>query len=240
MVSNKFIAIIPARAGSKEIKKKNIVKVCGHPIVSYSIEAAKKSKFIKSVYVSTDGKDIARVSKKYGARVILRPKNLASDTAQIEPTILHAINYIEKNYNEEVHNIVLLQPTSLLRNIHDIDNAIKKFLKEKADSLFSFVNLHTLLWRKKKSKVFPIIYNPFKRKNRDIMPQTLIENGSIYITKKKIYKKLKNRVGGKITGYPMDHFSVFQVDSKNDLKFISSLMHSQIKKIYKIVTPKKK
>ena len=64
MINKKFIAIIPARAGSKEIKKKNIIKVCGHPIVSYSIEAAKKSKFIKSVYVSTDGEDIARISKK--------------------------------------------------------------------------------------------------------------------------------------------------------------------------------
>ena len=59
-----FIAIIPARAGSKEIKKKNIIKINGHPLISYSIEAAKKSKFIKNVFVSTDGKEIAKIWSK--------------------------------------------------------------------------------------------------------------------------------------------------------------------------------
>ena len=66
--------LIPARAGSREIKKKNIVQINGYPLLSYSIEAAKRSKFIKKIFVSTDGKDIAKVAEKYGAIIIKRPK----------------------------------------------------------------------------------------------------------------------------------------------------------------------
>jgi len=234
-----FVAIIPARAGSKEIKKKNIISINGHPLLSYSIEAAKKSRFIKNVFVSTDGKDIAKVAEEYGAKIIVRPKNMSNDTAQIEPAILHAIKYIEKFYKEKVDNIVLLQPTSVLRRIDDLDNAIKKFISDKADSLFSCVNLHSFVWKCEHSQVLPLDYNPFKRQNRQDISGTLTENGSIYITKKKIYKNKKNRLGGKISKYIMENYSVFQIDSKKDLNFISMLLKSKFVKKFKIINPKK-
>ncbi len=172
----------------KRNKKKNIIQISGHPLVSYSVEAAKKSKFIKNIFVSTDGKAIAKVAEKYGAKIIFRPKHISNDVAQIEPAILHAIKYIEDFYREKVDNIVLLQPTSPLRKNDDLDNAIKKFINDKADSLFSCVNLHPCVWRYKNSKILPLNYNPFKRQNRENLSQTLIENGSIYITKKKYIK----------------------------------------------------
>ena len=234
-----FIAIIPARAGSKEIKKKNIVQIGGYPLISYSIEAAKRSKFIKKIFVSTDGKDIAKVAEKYGAKIIFRPQKLSSDTTQIEPAVLHAIKCIDKIYREKVDNIVLLQPTSPLRKSDDLDNAIKKFINEKADSLFSCVNLHPCVWKYKNSRILPLNYNPFKRQNRQNMSQTLIENGSIYITKRKIYETKRNRLGGKISKYIMENYSVFEVDTKNDLKFFSTLLHPKIRKIFKIIHPKK-
>jgi len=236
---NNFIAIIPARAGSKEIKKKNLIKINGHPLVSYSIIAAKKSKFIREVFVTTDGNDIAKISRKYGAKVISRPKHLSNDTAQIESAILHAIKYIEKNLKKKVENIIMLQPTSALRKVDDLDNSIKKFIKDKADSLFSCVDLHSYIWENKNSKIVPLNYNYIRRKNRQAMTQSLIENGSIYITKKKIYKKKRCRLGGKISKYVMENYSVFQVDTKEDLKFISTLLKSKIKKKYKIIVPKK-
>ena len=161
-----FVAIIPARAGSKEVKKKNIALINGHPLLSYSIEAAKRSKFIKRIFVSTDGKDISKTAEKYGAIVIKRPKNISNSTSQIEPAVLHAIKNIEKSFKDKVDNIVLLQPTSPLRSINDLDNAISKFIKDKADSLFSCVNLHPHIWRYKKSKISPLGHNPYKRLNR--------------------------------------------------------------------------
>ena len=233
-----FVAIIPARAGSKEIKKKKIFLINGHPLLSYSIEAAKRSKFIKKIFVSTDGKDIAKVAEKYGAIIIKRPKHISNNAAQIEPAILHAIRYVEKVYKEKIDNIVLLQPTSPLRRIDDLDNAINKFIKDKADSLFSCVNLHPHVWRDRNSKILPLGHNPYKRLNRQNMPQTLIEDGSIYVTKKKLYKIKKNRLGGKISKYIMENYSVFQIDTKNDLNFISTLLKTKIRKTLKIISPK--
>ena len=235
-----FVAVIPARVGSKEIKKKNIFPINGHPLVSYSIEAAKRSKFIKKIFVSTDGKDIAKVAEKYGAIIIKRPKHISSNAAQIEPAILHAIRYVEKVYKEKIDNIVLLQPTSPLRRIDDLDNAINKFIKDKADSLFSCVNLHPHVWRDKNSKILPLGHNPSKRVNRqNMLHRDLIEDGSIYVTKKKIYEIKKNRLGGKISKYIMENYSVFQIDTKNDLNFISTLLKKKIKKTLKIISPKR-
>ena len=234
-----FVAIIPARTGSKEAKKKNIALINGHPLLTYSIEAAKRSKFIKRIFVSTDGKDISKTAEKYGAMVIKRPKNISNSTSQIEPAVLHAIKNIEKSFKDKVDNIVLLQPTSPLRSINDLDNAISKFIKDKADSLFSCVNLHPYVWRYKKSKISPLGHNPYKRLNRQNMPQTLIEDGSIYITKKKIYEFKKNRLGGKISKYIMENYSVFQIDTINDLNFVSTLLKTKIKKTFKIISPKR-
>ena len=235
--SKNFIAIIPARAGSKEIKNKNIVPINGHPLLSYSIEAAKQSKIIKKIFVSTDGENIAKVARKYGAEIIKRPKILSNNRTQIEPAILHAIKHIEKVHKKEVDNVVLLQPTSPLREIDDLDNAINKFIDDKADSLFSCVNLHPHVWEAKYSKIFPLGHNPFKRLNRQFMPETLIEDGSIYVTKKKIYELKKNRLGGKISKYIMKNYSAFQVDTKSDLDLITIFLKAKNKKTFRIISP---
>ena len=233
----KFIAIIPARSGSKGLKNKNILNVSGHPLISYSIQAAKESKFINKIFVTTDGEKIAKISKSYGAEVIKRPKKLSGDKLGIELVVVHAVGEIEKRINFIFDNIVLLQPTSPLRSAKDIDRAISIFIKKKSDSLFSSVNLHPLFWTKKNTYM-PTNYNVNKRPNRQQMDETLIENGSIYISKKKIYKNKNNRLGGKISTYTMKNFSVFEVDSKEDLDLMSILIPS--KKLKKIICKPKK
>ena len=236
---NNFIAIIPARSGSKEVKNKNVIKIEGHPLIAYSIEAAKKSKFVENVFVTTDGKYIAKVARQYGAKVIFRPKQISKHTSQIEDAILHAIEYVEKFYKKEVENIVLMQPTSPLRNKDDLDNAIKKFIKDKADSLFSCINNHPLVWQYKNYKLSPLNYNPFKRPSRQTMLPTLIENGSIYVTKKKIYKAKKSRLAGKISSYVMESYSKMELDAKKDLKFLSAFMKPKNIKMFNLINPKK-
>jgi len=76
-INKKIIAIIPARGGSKGIPKKNIINFAGKPLLAWSIESVKNSRLVVSVYVSTDNKEIAEVSEKYGAKVILRPKEIS-------------------------------------------------------------------------------------------------------------------------------------------------------------------
>ncbi len=235
-----FVAIIPARAKSAELKNKNIIRIKKHPLISYSIEAAKKSKFIKRVFVTTDGKKIAKISKIYGADIIKRPMALAGNIIMPDASIVHAINHIEKNLNISFDNIVFLQPTSPIRKHSDIDNAIKLFKKKNADSLFSSVDIHPLMWKIKKNKATPLNYNYKKRVRRQDTEKNVVENGSIYITKKNIFKKYKSRLAGKIITYMMDSWSIFEIDNKKDSEIISSLLSQNLIKKNKLIIPKKK
>ena len=218
-----IIAIITARKGSKELKNKNIKKILGHPLIAYSIIAAKKSKYIKDVYVSTDGKKIASISKKYGAKIINRPSKLANSIILPDAAVVHAINKIEKKNN--FNHVVFLQPTYPLRSKNDIDLAIKMYLKKKADCLFSSVELHSTMWRYKNSFVNPYHKSFRVVKSRDKLGTNVVDNGSIYITKKKLFKKYRHRLGGKkIISYRMEPWSIFEIDSKNDFKVVNWLM----------------
>lgn len=129
MISNKkVIAWIPARGGSKGIKHKNIVLLGGKPLIAYTIEAAKNSKYIDEIMVSTDSEEIANVAREYGACVKgLRPPHLASDTARTIDAVMHDIGLLE---GDGYSIFCLLQPTSPLRSASDIDGALELFIKK--------------------------------------------------------------------------------------------------------------
>ena len=123
--NKKIVAIIPARKNSKEIKKKNIIKLNGLPLISYTIDYAKKSKFIDKVFVSTDGKEIELISKKLGAEVITRPKKLCNDIIMPDHAVVHAIKYLKRMFNYNFDYVVFLQPTTPFRKSNELDKAIR-------------------------------------------------------------------------------------------------------------------
>ena len=198
-----YIAIIPARKGSKEIPKKNIKIIGGKPLIAWTIEQALRSKKISRVVVSTDSTEIAKISENYGAEVpFLRPEKFATDSATTEEVLLHAVEALSVSNNNNA--IVLLQPTSPVRLKRSIDSAIYKFEKERADSLVS-VNLTKNFFWKKDKKIIPM-YDIFKRPMRQKLKKNQVfyrENGSIYITKVSSLVKYKNRLGGKISMFEM-------------------------------------
>ncbi len=123
----KVLALIPARGGSKGIPGKNIKEFNGRPLVAYTIAAARRSKYIDDVVVSTDSKEIASVSHKYGAETpFLRPADLAQDTSKTIDAVIHARDTL-KALGRSYDVIVLLQPTSPLRRADEIDGAIETF-----------------------------------------------------------------------------------------------------------------
>ena len=137
-----FLAIIPARGGSKRLPRKNILDLCGKPLISWSIEAALKSKYISKVVVSSDDEEILNISSNFGADIIKRPYELANDTATTFDTVKHTIDNFE-NYDY----IVLLQPTSPLRNENQIDEAIELLEEKQADAIVSVCEMdHSPLW----------------------------------------------------------------------------------------------
>lgn len=144
MYKNKtFIAIIPARGGSKGLPGKNIKNLCGKPLIAWSIEKALKSKYLDEVMVTTDDKEIADIAKKHGANVpFIRPAELATDTATTFEAIEHTINFYEENLNKEFDYVVLLEPTSPLREDDEIDNMIEQMLNSDKEGIVSIGEVH--------------------------------------------------------------------------------------------------
>jgi len=128
----KIIGVIPARGGSKGLPGKNIRPLFGKPLIAWTIDAAKKSKYLDRVIISTDDSKIAKVAKKFGAQVpFMRPKALASDTAKSIDVMLHALDHF-KAEGIEYDYLIMLEPTSPLRETEDIDGSIKKLIDNKS------------------------------------------------------------------------------------------------------------
>lgn len=180
---NSILAVIPARGGSKGIPHKNIIDLCGKPLIAYTIEAALKSKYIDYVLVSTDDEQIASVAKKYRAQVpFMRPAELASDTARTLDAILHSINTL-KDMGKRFSDLVLLQPTEPLRTSTDIDRAIELYYENNRQSLVSVseVDDHPILIRTIEGNRLKPLLNVSSTCRRQDMPKYYRVNGCIYI-----------------------------------------------------------
>jgi len=213
------ITIIPARGGSKGIPHKNIINFCEKPLIEWSIIQAQKAHTTKEIYVTSDSSQILNIAEKCGANPILRPDNLSTDTATSEAALIHSLNTIEKNSTNKVDLIIFLQPTSPLREPNDIDNAVKKLLKCKADSLFSASLLDDLcVWRIKDNTLKPLTFNPDNRKRRQDNEPLYLENGSIYVLRPNILRQFNNRLGGKKNILEMPYWQSFEIDTIMDLE----------------------
>lgn len=132
----KVIAIIPAREGSKGIIDKNIRILGEKPLLAWPIDIAKQSKYIDRIIVSTDGEKINNVAKEFGAEVIKRPKSLSQDDSLVIDAIKYTINEL-KNQGDKIDFVVILEATSPLRNVDDVDSIIELLLEY--DSAATFV-----------------------------------------------------------------------------------------------------
>lgn len=214
-----FLAIIPARGGSKRLPRKNILDLCGKPLISWSIEAALKSKYISKVVVSSDDDEILNISLNFGAETIKRPVELASDTATTFDAIKHTIDNFE-NYDY----IVLLQPTSPLRNEKHINEAIE-FLEEKqADAIVSVCEMdHSPLWSNtlpKDGNMNNFLRDEVLNKRSQDLEKYYRVNGAVYICKTD--KLLENKsffLKDNIFAYIMDRKSSIDIDEEIDFLF---------------------
>jgi len=225
-----MIAIIPARGGSKGLPRKNIKLLNNKPLIAYTIIAAKNSKYIDNVFVSTDDEEIAEVSLKYGAKVpFLRPKELATDNALAIDNYIYTIEKLKELYNKEITEIVVLQPTSPLRNTEDINSAIEIFITKKADSVISFSEMtHPPVWAKKvinDGTVRDYFENAAGFKNRQDIEKALMPNGAIYILKYELLKNKYTYYSDKTYPYIMPANRSVDIDLQIDFDFAEFLMN---------------
>jgi N-acylneuraminate cytidylyltransferase len=227
MLYKKIHAIILARGGSKGIKKKNLFLINKKPLIYWSIKKCLESRKIYKTWVSSDDKLILETAKKYGAKIIKRPKKLSSDQSSSDSAWEHAIKYIKKNNDIDV--VIGVQPTSPIRSNNDFDDALKKFFFNKYDSMFSASNFETFFsWNIKNKQIKPN-YNLDKRPRRQELRKSILENGSFYIFDAKLFLKFNNRLFGKIGFYLMEKYKGFQIDTLEDAYLVNVIFNGYSK-----------
>ena len=229
---NKFIAIIPARSGSKGLKSKNILPFNNKPLIYWTIKAALKSKMIDKIILTTDDDKILKMKNNYSENKIIfhrRPKNLTTNKSPIYHTLKYYLEKFSVNYDK----FLLLQPTSPLRNYRHINQAINLFIRNNAKSCVSVSKI------KKTKDNFYKISNKNKliinKKNKETVNRQLLEcyyeiNGAIYISFIKDYLDNKSFKSNKTISYLMDQKFSYDIDDKLDFK-IAEFVCKNLKKI---------
>jgi CMP-N-acetylneuraminic acid synthetase len=219
-----FLAIIPARGGSKRLPNKNILNLNGKPLIAYSIEAALQSKYINNVVVSSDSDSILNIAKSFKAQTIKRPDYLATDSAKSFDAIKHTIeNMPQYDY------IVLLQPTSPLRDANNIDQAINLLEQKNADAIISVSAMeHSPLWANTlddnlsmKNFLKDEVLN---KRSQDLETYYRL-NGAIYITKTdKLLKEETFFLKDNIFAYIMNRENSIDIDEDIDFQLAKIIL----------------
>jgi CMP-N,N'-diacetyllegionaminic acid synthase len=223
----KFLAIIPARGGSKGIPNKNIMNICGKPLIAYTIEAGKKSKYIDEIMVSTDSEAIKEISEQYGAKVpFLRPEQLSDDSAKSIDVVIHAMDFY-KNNNINFDYVVLLQPTSPLRTCEHLDKSIEKLIESNRSSLVSVreADENPVIMRTiQDEKLREVISFSGSNLRRQDLPTFYIFNGALYINSYEMLVNEKRFVDENTIPYVMDKETSVDIDTMLDAKLVEVII----------------
>lgn len=225
---DRILAIIPARSGSKGLKDKNIKKLNGKPLISYTIEAALKSQVFKDIVVSTDSEKYKKISEQYGAWVpFLRSKDLAQDTSSSNDVIEEVLLNL-KHMGKEYDCFMILQPTSPLRNHEDIKNSINFFYEKRANSVVSMCECHdsplltTNLDEEMRLDGFLEQLNKVRRQD---LKKFYRLNGAIYLVKVDYFFKYKNIYEKNSYAFVMDKRKSIDIDDINDFEYAEFIMN---------------
>lgn len=236
---SKTIVIIPARGGSKGLPRKNVLPICGKPLLAWNIEAAMASDKVEGVYVSTDDPEIAQIARAYGAGLIDRPVELAGDAATSESALLHGLDYlVENGVNPDL--LVFMQCTSPLTATEDIDCAIRTLIDEGADSCLTASNFHYFVWNQNEDSSADGINHDkrFRPRRQDREPQ-YAENGAIYVMKVDGFREAEHRFFGKTVLSLMPAERCAEIDESVDLKVVEVLLREQLRKQKTVALPAK-
>jgi len=225
-----FLAIIPARGGSKGLPSKNIKMICGKPLIAWTIEAGLKSKYLDEVMVTTDYQKIADVAKEFGASTpFLRPNDLASDTATSFEAIEHAIDFYRKKLNQEFDLVVLLEPTSPLRIANDIDTAIEMLMNSTAESIVGICrtedqNPAFLTYKDENNFIRGYETTEMKVLRRQDINDVYFFEGTVYISETNALLHKKTFYHNKTIGYEVPKYKSLEIDDIYDFVMVEAIM----------------
>ena len=238
-----YAALIPARGGSKGLPRKNIIDLAGKPLIAYSIEAALGCAAVGGVYVTTDDAEIATVSVEHGAQHIARPATLATDNASTFVAIEHAIaNLAERG--EKPEHIVLLQPTSPLRNAHHLADAIAAYEAADAPALISVCEEEHHPYKSfrvdSSGRLEPLFDAVSLSRPRQELPKIYRQNGAIYIIRTETLLREKSFYVAGCVPYVMSVAASVDVDAIEDLHRCEEMIEALRKPADRAKTPVEK
>lgn len=219
----KILAVIPARGGSKGVPRKNIRELAGKPLIAWTIEAAKKSKYIDRLILSSEDPEIIEVAKSYGCEVpFVRPIELAQDGTPGIKVVLDAFQRCP-GYT----HILLLQPTSPFRTHKDIDAFIEDFNQKKINCSVSVTtpDKHPM-WSfsmTEENVLFPF-FNETIPSNRQALPTAYVLNGALYLADVNWLRENKSFMTTETNGFYMSPESSMDIDTELDFKICTYLM----------------
>lgn len=236
-----ILGIIPARGGSKSIPRKNIKMMAGKPLIAWTIEETKKSRFITRIIVSTDDQEIADVARKYGAEVpFLRPPEISGDLATDVEFLNHALDFLRKKENYEPQIVLRLPPTSPLKTSEHIDEGIKVLLDNPdADAsrpICESPKHPYKMWQIDKNQKF---IEPFLPKSytgmdepcnlpRQILPKVYVHTGAMDVMRLHTIRDLKSTSGKKLAYFFMNPKDSINIDQPIDFEIAEILLKKKI------------
>ena len=227
--NNKILGIIPARGGSKGVPRKNLRLLAGRPLIAWTIEAAKESSLLDRVILSSEDDEIMETARRHGLEVpFKRPPELARDDT---PGILPVLHALEMLSSENYTHVVLLQPTSPMRNSEDIDGAIRLCIDRAAPACLGVCEApHPPWWMfgmdadRKLSPLMAAKDIPLRRQDA---PKAYQLNGAIYVAEIGFIKSSKGFIGPESLGYAMPGERSLDIDSELDILLAESLLAAQ-------------
>lgn len=225
-MARKTLAVIAARGGSKGIPHKNLLDLCGKPLIAWTVEQACAARGVDVVAVSSDSEQILAAAEAAGAVGVRRPDDISGDLASSESAWLHALEAVDARLGR-FERIVALQATSPIREPGDIDAALETFDRDQLDSLLSVCEVEDYFnWRIGPKGPEPINYDYRNRRMRQQIEKRYLENGSFYVLVPVLLREQNNRLGGKIGFHIMERHKMFQIDRPEDVQLCAAIMKS--------------
>lgn len=228
------LALVTARGGSKGIPRKNIVPLVGKPLIAWTIEAARNSRSVDRIVVSTDDPEIAEVCRVLGAEVpFLRPEELARDDSPHMDVVIHAVNWLEAQEAYTPDYVLLLQPTSPLRISDDIDAAMALAIEKAADAVVSVClsPAHPYLMRRIEDdgRLKEFVPRPSGYLRRQSLPPVYVENGAIYLVRRDVLLRDRSWYSAGTYAYIMPAERSIDVDTIWDLRLAALMLAERVR-----------
>ena len=223
----KYLAVIPARGGSKGIPKKNIYPLNGKPLIEYSLDVIRKVTFDCDVAVSSDSDEILSVASKYdGVYLIKRPDEISGDKASSEDALIHAASFMEENYGKKYDAIITLQATSPFRKPKTIDAFIKSFESNpEFDAQLTLSKNTTDFWVQKEDGTFERLYPNAPRRRQERKP-LFAEDSCLYVTKTDALFQMHSVLGSKCNGFEIEGSEALDINEPIDLTIAEAMIKS--------------